>query len=786
MTAIGKYRLISSPYAFILTFVLAMDVCQIEGQNKTKLILAGFVPTHPNSSWSGSGMIPAIELALDDVNNRSDILQDYELLWEWKDDECDAGRAAYVLCQHVYNGSQKIMILGGGCSVSTAPVAAFSWYFNMLQISYAASSPELSDKSKYPLFLRTMQSEAKQNAARIAIMKHFEWTHVATLYQNEKFFGMVNRDLIERMKENDIVLLTSMAIDYYPTVELGILKERGSRIIAVHAYKDFTRPLFCLAYRLGMYGPRYAWMVPGWYSVDWWKESDSRVNCTTFEMKKVVESVILTVRVPNDLSSKRRAISGETFEHYEKRYLSRLHSRPEYDAFDFNREHGYAYDAVWAIALGLNSSIDGVARMEMKDSNGTSRPKRLDDFTYGDSEMRKVFHRSILSVSFTGVTGQVSFNQFGDRIGNTAIYQIQDGKITLLGGSDQEGNMTLFRPFQWQGDDAPNDGHQHVLRVWYLDDNVFWAVVALSIVGVFVALALLIFNIKKRGHGFVKLSSPRMNNMTLVGALLVNLSVISGVMQDCSYLGDDTNRRTIFCVSGKWLLSIGFSLSFGAMFAKTWRVHRIISRLHPMTEQIQDEHLITFVICLALVDVALFTAWQLVDPCQSQTKNFVVEISENSIKTVTQGYECVSTFIWWWSGALIAEKGLLLLFGCFLAYEVRNVKVNGLNDSRQIGISIYNILLSSIIGVAVKLTLTDKASLQHVMIDLLVFFCIVSTLSMMFIPKIFVVLKDTSGADYRRRRNVERACLSVGPSMVDVSSTPCERGSDATVDTSTM
>ncbi|XP_070533384.1 gamma-aminobutyric acid type B receptor subunit 2-like [Ptychodera flava] len=786
MTTIRKYRLVCSPYTFIFTFVLTMAVCQVEDQNKTKLILAGFVPTHPNSSWSASGMIPAIELALDDVNNRSDILQDYELLWEWKDDECDPGLATYLLCQHVYNGSQKIMVLGGGCSVSTVPVAAFSWYFNMLQISYAASSPELSDKSKYPLFLRTMQSDQMQNAARITIMKHFEWTHVATLYQNEKFFAMVNRDLIERLKENDIDLLTSMAIDYDPRVELGILKERESRIIAVHAYEDFGRPLFCLAYRLGMYGPRYAWMIPGWYSADWWKENDPRVNCTTFEMEKVVESVILTVRVPNDLSSKRKAISGETFDEYEQRYLNRLHGRPEYAAFDLHREHGYGYDAVWAIALGLNSSIDDVSRMVVKDSNGTSRPKRLDDFTYGDSEMRQVFHRSIRSVSFTGVTGQVSFNQFGDRIGNTAIYQIQDGKTILLGGSDQEGNMNLFKPFKWQDDDAPNDGHQHVLRVQYLDDNIFWAVVALSIFGVVLTLALLTFNIKKSDHGFVKLSSPRMNNMTLFGALLVNLSVILGVIHDCSYLGVNVSLRTIFCVSTNWLLSTGFSLSFGAMFAKTWRVHRIVTRLHPMNEQMQDKHLIIFVICLALVDVALFTAWQLVDPCQSQTKIFLVEISKNSIKTVTQRYECASTFNWWWSGALIVQKGLLLLFGCFLAYEVRNVKVNGLNDSRQIGISIYNILISSIIGVAVKLTLTDKPSLQHVMIDLLVFFCIVSTLSMMFIPKIFAVLKDTSGADYQNKRNAERASLSIGPIMNDVSSTQRERGSDGTVDTNAM
>ena len=53
---------------------------------------------------------------------------------------------------------------------------------------------------------------------------------------------------------------------------------------------------------------------------------------------------------------------------------------------------------------------------------------------------------------------------------------------------------------------------------------------------------------------------------------------------------------------------------------------------------------------------------------------------------------CEANFIWY--GILFGYKGLLLLFGLFLSYETRSVKVKQLNDSRLVGMSIYNVVVS--------------------------------------------------------------------------------------------
>ena len=56
---------------------------------------------------------------------------------------------------------------------------------------------------------------------------------------------------------------------------------------------------------------------------------------------------------------------------------------------------GYVYDAVWTIALALNSSISILEERELG---------RLEDFTYESVEMADVFTEAVANVSFKGIS----------------------------------------------------------------------------------------------------------------------------------------------------------------------------------------------------------------------------------------------------------------------------------------------------------------------------------------------------------------------------------------------
>lgn len=53
---------------------------------KSRLLIGGMAGIHIHEEgWSSAGVIPAIELALERVNNHSDILNEYYLEIDWKD-----------------------------------------------------------------------------------------------------------------------------------------------------------------------------------------------------------------------------------------------------------------------------------------------------------------------------------------------------------------------------------------------------------------------------------------------------------------------------------------------------------------------------------------------------------------------------------------------------------------------------------------------------------------------------------------------------------------------------
>ena len=56
---------------------------------------------------------------------------------------------------------------------------------------------------------------------------------------------------------------------------------------------------------------------------------------------------------------------------------------------------GYTYDAVWTIALALNSSIS------ILEERGLGR---LENFTYDSVEMADVFTEAVANVSFEGIS----------------------------------------------------------------------------------------------------------------------------------------------------------------------------------------------------------------------------------------------------------------------------------------------------------------------------------------------------------------------------------------------
>uniref|UniRef100_A0A1I8QF15 Gamma-aminobutyric acid type B receptor subunit 2 n=1 Tax=Stomoxys calcitrans TaxID=35570 RepID=A0A1I8QF15_STOCA len=181
------------------------------------------------------------------------------------------------------------------------------------------------------------------------------------------------------------------------------------------------------------------------------------------------------------------------------------------------------YDAVWAIALSLRGAEEHWRKAAVQQS-------KLDRFDYTRSDMATEFLQQMGKLDFLGVSGPVSFSG-PDRIGTTAFYQIQNGQLEPIALYYPAENALDFRcphckRVKWHGGQVPIAKRVFKVRVATIAPMAFYTIATLSSVGIAMALAFLAFNLHFRKLKAIKLSSPKLSNITAVGCIFVYTAVI--------------------------------------------------------------------------------------------------------------------------------------------------------------------------------------------------------------------------------------------------------------------
>ncbi|XP_038052380.1 gamma-aminobutyric acid type B receptor subunit 1-like [Patiria miniata] len=685
-----------------------------------------------SGAWAaGEAFLPASQLAAQDVNANPDVLPGYQLVIEPLDTKCDGGMATNVMFRGLYNTTTtKIMIIGGGCSLGTEPTAQASHHWNLIQLSYGASSPELSNRDRYPRFFRMFPPESLFNVVWLAVIKEFKWTKVATLHQSVDLFSLAMSDFQEDTKAMGIEILAAESFVDDPGIQVENIKNTGARIIMGNFYADMARRVFCAAYHHQLYGAKYVWFVPGWFEVMWWRKPDDSIDCTVDQMDEVVAHTfqvnIIALPTGRDKPSK----MGVTTEAFTQRFHDFVGEGAE--SLTGYKECALGYDSVWAIAFALEEAE--------KQLQALDHPRSLSDFTYTDNVTVDILFRILSDMQFEGVSGPVQFDDKGDRICLLDLHQIRDHQSVLVGivdtttGTGRDLQLDGYQPIHWPDGAPPRDFILVRKDRQTIKYPVFVTGVVFAMLGIVLACCFLAFNIRFRTKRVIKMSSPNINNLMLIGGMLAYVSII--------FLGVDVNIAStdtfVFTCNVKtWLLTIGFSMAFGAMFSKTWRVHKIFTNKTAMKLDLQDSRLFSLIAALVVVDVIILAIWTATDPVKATkmqgTK--VVDPDDDDIVYIPIRMICESRNQTYWIGAFYVIDGLLLIFGAFLAWETRKVSIPALNDSKYIGICVYNILILSFIGAPVSFILEEQNAL-YVLQAALIWLAATLTLCVVFIPKI--------------------------------------------------
>jgi len=113
---------------------------------------------------------------------------------------------------------------------------------------------------------------------------------------------------------------------------------------------------------------------------------------------------------------------------------------------------------------------------------------------------------------------------------------------------------------------------------------------------------------------------------------------------------------------------------------------------------------------------------------------------------------CRSEYHYVWLGLTYGYKGILLILGLFLAYETRSVKVKQINDSRLVGMSIYNVAILCIITAPVTMVIADQQNATFAFVALADVFCCYLSMALVFVPKVVFIFQHP-GHDPRERED---------------------------------
>lgn len=688
--------------------------------------------------WAPYGrfFVDFLQWVFDDINTRKDILPGYVLRLEWRDTQGEAGLAARQMFELLTTGQPKVAICGVGLSDELVIVGNVAQYYSLPLLSFSAQTSNSLNRDGFQSVYITNYLGESANLPFLAIMEYFGWSRVATIIYKDVMFETQIVQFHRMVKERNMTLVTSAVVTDTDQAEdsLKRLKQFGARII-VGAFRAGQAPyIFCQAYHQGLYGPSYVWLLTGTGMYDRWiglhfdKPESTHAPCTREQIQEASRGYLAVDNVYLRPDTDVVTVAGMTAAEYAQKATD-FSMQSDYI---MSRTAPYAFDAAWALALTLN-------RTQSRLSQGALNATRLEDFDYSRQDLFNLNLESLEEISFEGVSGPVSFTSDGRRLGPQLISRYdgtQDAK-TVVGSVTSDNTLTwnLADRDLFYGYAPPRDRVLYETRLLPPSTGAIAVVLVLNCLGITADLAFLTFNILYRKNSHIKMSSPLINNVILLGGFLMYIFVFvltadyaqwSGVYSDtvCSV-------RTV-------LAYLGFTVAFGALFSKTWRVHALFTNNQMKRKVIRDSKLLSLVLVLVLVDLVILIPWSVVQPLRKVESRQEASAESTQDKIVTYIHTTCShpNEIYWYMAEYIV-KGLLLVFGAFLAWETRKVTIPALNDSKLIGFCIYNIAVVCALAVPVVHGVgQDKPTLTYLLVGLFVSLCTTLVLCILFIPKV--------------------------------------------------
>ena len=192
------------------------------------------------------------------------------------------------------------------------------------------------------------------------------------------------------------------------------------------------------------------------------------------------------------------------------------------------------------------------------------------------------------------------------------------------------------------------------------------------------------------------------------------------------------------CASVPWTYSLGFCLTFSALFAKLLRIKRIFLNPSMANVKVRNRDVIKPMIAIMLVDVALLTAWTFHDPLKYERSRRTSDYDVYGYPLRSHGV-CNSSAAWQFIGPLIALHVSLLLYANFTAFATRKVK-SDYQESTWVALSMGSQFQILVLAIPVLFMVAEDPISSFFLRVGVIFFNDAGVLLLIFLPKLDLLM----------------------------------------------
>ena len=718
-------------------------------------------PPYSTSYSDGPDIVPAGYLAVEMINNRSDILKDYYLELLEGHDGCGSTTeppVEHLLVQNMfYSGKNIVGIAGPRCYMSAAVAGLITAKDRVALVNVHTSSlVDLGNANLYPYSFGATPSIERFVDAYVALIKLNKWRHVGTLFQDDAGAYSVFQSLTSKLSHMNGYEVSFSSVITESYLPLDSLQASSARALLISASTNLARMLMCIAYTKGAVFPQYQWTflyrVPAEFVDIAFKYGGTAYNCSHADLLQALKNSILInfSYKPNPDDWNKMGISGLTYPQYKQEYARAIERYnngfygPPVRIANTTLWGNPFHDAVWILALALNAT----------DSRLKAYNKSLCDFTYGQPSITRMIQEEISRLEFLGVGGRIVYSNFSRFTpGVVQMSQVTSDTYEPLGMFNENDMLQIIR--------LNNDTFLLLQEHIYVLDSVPSIIfLVLAVIALIIAAVFNVLNIVFRHHESVKASSHRLNHLAYAGVYLLSMTVIMLTVIEGFSL--PLSVKTIICNGVPWMCSIGFTAIYATVTVKLFRIYKLLvvaaekfqkpSESNPM----RDSVLLAAIAALIVPDVVICAMWMLMDPIEANSYTLIQnDMSEPIYVTYESCFVTSGTRFSFlpWMLSLLIYNGALCCIAAFIAFLTRSISVKNFQTGSILIMSAMQFVLCGIFiptfGI-LKIYTTEQAqisltSYMTICLLLLVYLC----LFLLFLPPLYPVLK---GAMMRSRQ----------------------------------